>query len=117
MSPTADLMPTGSPVSSAISSIQSSMLSVSENSAWRDGLTQSWPIGMPRVAAISGEIFAAGSRPPRPGFAPWDSLTSIARTGADATTSLSSPRSKRPPSSRQPKYAVPICRTSSPPWR
>ena len=57
MSPTADLTPTGSPVSAASSSTQSSRLSTSENSAWRDGLMQSLPIGMPRVAEISGDTF------------------------------------------------------------
>ena len=96
-------MPTGNPVSAASSSTQSSRLSVSENSACRDGLTQSRPIGMPRTAAISGEILAAGSNPPRPGLAPCDSFTSMARTGAEATTSFSRARSNRPCSSRQPK--------------
>ena len=103
MSPTADLIPTGSPVSSASSSTQSSRLSTSENSACRDGLMQSSPTGMPRVAAISAETFAAGSTPPRPGLAPWLSLISSARTGAPATSAFSRCRSKRPCSSRQPK--------------
>ena len=76
---------------------------MSENSACRDGLMQSWPIGMPRTSAISGEILAAGSSPPRPGLAPWESLTSMARTGAEATTSFSRARSNGPCSSRQPK--------------
>ena len=117
MSPTADLIPTGSPVSLASSSTQSSRLSVSENSACRDGLMQSTPSRTPRVSAISADTFAAGSTPPRPGLAPWLSLISSARTGAPATRSLSRCRSKRPCSSRQPKYAVPIWNTSSAPWR
>ncbi len=116
-SPTADLMPTGSPVSSASSSTQSSMLSTSLNSACREGLMQSTPGRMPRIRAISSVTLAPGSRPPRPGFAPWLILISSARTGADATRSLSRSMSKRPSSSRHPKYAVPIWKTRSPPLR
>ena len=55
--------------------------------------------------------------PPSPGLAPWESLISIARTGAEATRSLSRARSKLPCSSRQPKYDVPIWKTMSPPLR
>ena len=102
-SPTADLIPTGSPVSAASISTQSSIPSTSENSACRDGLTQSTPCGTPRVAAISAETLTPGSTPPSPGLAPWLSLTSSARTGADATVSLKRARSNRPFSSRQPK--------------
>ena len=89
-------MPTGRPVSAASSSTQSSMLSTSWNSAWREGLMQSWPIRMPRIWAISAETFAAGSTPPSPGLAPWLSLISRARTGAEATRSLSRARSNAP---------------------
>ncbi len=96
MLPTADLMPTGRPVASAIVSTKSSMLSTSLNSVCRDGLEQSWPIGMPRISEISRLILAAGNMPPSPGLAPWLSLISIAFTGAEATTSLSRARSKRP---------------------
>jgi hypothetical protein len=78
---------------------------------------QSTPSGTPRVSAISADTFAAGSTPPSPGFAPWLSLTSSARTGALATSALSRSRSNRPSASRQPKYAVPIWNTSSPPCR
>ena len=53
------------------------------NAAWLAGLMQSRPSGMPRMRAISGVIFAAGSTPPRPGFAPCESLISIARTFAE----------------------------------
>ena len=76
---------------------------MSENSACRDGLTQSRPSGTPRAAAISADTFGAGNSPPRLGLAPWLSLISRARTGAPATTSLSLSRSKRPSPSRQPK--------------
>ncbi len=41
----------------------------------------------------------------------------MARTGADWTRSTRRARSKRPRSSRQPKYDVPIWKTMSPPWR
>ena len=115
--PTADLMPTGSPVSVAISSTKSSIESASLKTWCRLGDAQSWPGGMPRISAISRLTLAAGSMPPSPGFAPCESLTSMARTGADATTSLSRARSKRPCSSRQPKYDVPIWKISSPPLR
>ena len=89
ISPTALLMPTGTPVSSATSSTKSSRLSSSVKAVCRDGLAQSLPIGMPRISLISLVTLAAGSRPPSPGLAPWESLISIARTGADSTTSLS----------------------------
>ena len=83
----------------------------------RLGDAQSTPGSMPRISAISSLTLAPGSIPPRPGLAPWDSLISIARTGADATRSLSRARSKWPCSSRQPKYDVPIWKTRSPPLR
>ena len=95
-SPTADLIPTGSPVSAASSSTQSSMLSMSWKAVWREGLTQSRPCGIPRISAISSVTFAPGSKPPRPGFAPWLSLISIARTGADSISAASRCRSNRP---------------------
>ena len=83
MSPTADLMPTGRPVSAASSSTQSSRLSVSANSAWRDGLMQSSPHRRRRGRRRSRpRPWPPGSSPPRPGLAPWLSLTSRARTGA-----------------------------------
>ena len=115
MLPTADLMPTGTPVSVATSSTKSSMESTSWKTWCRLGEAQSTPTGMPRVSAISGLTFAAGSIPPSPGLAPCESLISIAFTGAPATTSLSRARSKRPCSSRQPKYDVPIWKMTSPP--
>ncbi len=78
-------MPTGRPVSWAISSTNSISPSTSENAECAGGLTQSSPAGTQRIAAISGVTFTPGSSPPRPGLAPWESLTSIARTGACAT--------------------------------
>ncbi|CAM5314094.1 hypothetical protein SHIRM173S_02805 [Streptomyces hirsutus] len=84
------------------------MESTSLNAVCRDGEAASLPGGMPRISAISGVTFAPGSIPPSPGLAPWESLISIALTGAPATTSLSLSRLKVPSSLRQPKYAVPI---------
>jgi hypothetical protein len=80
-SPTADLMPTGSPVASASPSTKSSIESTSENAEWDEGLTQFRPWGTPRMAAISGVSLAAGNTPPRPGLAPWDSLISMLGPG------------------------------------
>jgi hypothetical protein len=103
-SPTADLMPTGSPVASAIDSTRSSSPSTSENAVWADGLLQSTPTGTPRMAAISGVTLAPGSMPPRPGLAPWLSLSSMARmAGTSATRSTRRGRLKDPSASRQPK--------------
>ena len=70
---------------------------------WRLGEAQSTPGLMPRISAISSLTLAPGSMPPRPGLAPCDSLISSARIGADSTSCLSFPRSKRPFSSRHPK--------------
>jgi hypothetical protein len=86
-SPTADLTPTGSPVASATRSTNAISPSTSENAEWAAGLAQSRPIGTPRMRAMCSVTFAAGSSPPSPGLAPWDSLISIARTGASATRS------------------------------
>ena len=72
---------------------------------------------MPRISAISSVTFAPGSMPPRPGFAPCDSLISIALTGAPAHSSVSFSSEKSPCSSRHPKYDVPIWKTRSPPLR
>ena len=102
-SPTADLMPTGRPVASASCSMKSSRLLTSWNVLCAAGLMQSWPIGMPRMRAISAVTFAAGSTPPRPGLAPCDSLISSARTGAVATVSSSRSSENPPLASRQPK--------------
>ena len=52
-SPTADLIPTGRPVASAIRSTNSISPSTSENAEWYDGLAQSRPAGTPRMRAIS----------------------------------------------------------------
>ena len=96
-------MPTGSPVASAMRSMNSMSSSTSPNAEWRAGLTQSSPSGTPRISAISGVTFAAGSMPPSPGLAPCESLISIARTGACSIRSSSRSMQKRPRSSRQPK--------------
>ena len=116
-SPTADLMPTGSPVAAAIDSTNSMRVSTSSKALWRLGLLQSTPTGIPRIAAISGVTFSPGSIPPRPGFAPWESLISIARTGAPSIVASSRSSENRPASSRQPKYAVPTWKVSAPPLR
>ena len=102
-SPTADLMPTGRPVSAAIPSMNSISPSTSANAECAGGLTQSRPAAMLAHGRDVGVTLAAGSRPPRPGLAPWESLISIARTGASAMRSRSRSRLKRPRSSRQPK--------------
>ena len=82
-SPTADLMPTGRPVASRdrLDERRAARRRL-RTRVWPGGLTQSRPGSTPRIAAISGVTFAAGSSPPRPGFAPCESLISIARTGA-----------------------------------
>ncbi len=103
MSPMADLMPTGRPVRSAMSSTRSSIESTSLNAVCREGLAQSSPIGIPRIAAISSLILAAGRSPPRPGLAPWESLISIARIGCFSVSATSLSMSNRPRSSRTPK--------------
>jgi hypothetical protein len=103
MRPTADLMPTGRPVASAIRSTKAMSSSTEPNSACRAGLTQSSPAGTPRISAMSRVTFAAGSIPPSPGLAPCESLISIARTGASSRRSASRSRLKRPDASRQPK--------------
>ena len=83
-SPTADFTPTGRPVTSATRSTNSISPSTSANAECDDGLAQSRKAGTPRMRAISSVTFAAGSSPPSPGLAPWESLISIARTGASA---------------------------------
>ncbi len=70
-------------------STKSSIESTSWKAVWREGLMQSRSRGTLRISAISAVILAAGSTPPSPGLAPWLSLISIARTGADSTTSSS----------------------------
>ena len=103
MLPTADLMPTGRPVASATVSTKSSIESTSWKTRCRLGEAQSTPGSMPRTAAISLLTFAPGSIPPRPGLAPCESLISMARTGAEATRSVSRARSNLPSASRHPK--------------
>ena len=74
-----------------------------EKAEWREGETQSWPIGTPRVAAISGVTLAAGSTPPWPGLAPWLSLISIILTWSELAWAAKRSGSKRPSAPRQPK--------------
>ena len=74
-----------------------------ENAECVAGDTQSCPMGTPRVAAISALTFAAGSTPPWPGLAPWDSFSSIIFTCGEHAFSTKRSSLKRPCSSRQPK--------------
>ena len=94
--PTADLIPTGIRQASATRSTKSISSPTVENSAWWAGLATVMPTGTPRAAAISGVTLAAGRTPPRPGFAPWLSLISMARIGARSTWATAASRSKRP---------------------
>jgi hypothetical protein len=58
---------------------------------------------MPRVWAISAEIFAFGSTPPWPGLAPWLSLISIILTWGSAAWRANRFGSNLPSAVRQPK--------------
>src|SRR5260370_30574028 len=70
-SPTKSLNPAGLPPDSRRISPINSIISIGvENREWRDGDTQSWPLGTPRVRAISAETFAAGNTPPLLGVPP-----------------------------------------------
>ena len=83
-------MPTGTPVTRAISSTNRIRPATSENAAWLLGLMQSFPGRTPRIFAISSVTLCPGRTPPFPGLAPWESLTSMARTvGAPASVSTS----------------------------
>ena len=62
---------------------------------------QSFPIGTPRVWAISALTLAAGSTPPWPGLAPWLSFSSIILTCSCAALAAKRSGSKRPSSVRQ----------------
>ena len=73
------------------------------NALWEGGEITVCPTGTPRVRAISGLTFAAGSTPPSPGFAPWESLMEMHLTCGRAALAANSPGSKRPSASRQPK--------------
>jgi len=75
------LNPTGLPPDSVRSCVMKSIISSGvEKAEWRAGEMQSWPMGTPRVRAISSVTLAAGSTPPCPGLAPWLSLISIILT-------------------------------------
>jgi hypothetical protein len=74
-----------------------------ENAEWRDGETQSTPIGTPRVSEISRLTLAAGSTPPCPGLAPWLNLSSTILICSAAATLANVSAQKRPSDVRQPK--------------
>jgi hypothetical protein len=59
--------------------------------------------GTPRTAAISALTLAAGSTPPMPGFAPWDSLIDTHLTASRAALSANWVRSNSPSAVRAPK--------------
>ena len=98
------LKPTGLPADSRRSSTMKFISSMGVVKAeWLDGEMQSRPSVTSRVAAISAVTLAAGSTPPWPGLAPWDSLISIILTWGSAARSAKRSGEKRPFSSRQPK--------------
>lgn len=102
--PTHSLKPVGLPPESSRSrSTNSSSPRGVENAECAAGDTQSLPIGTPRVSAISGVIFAAGSTPPWPGFAPCESFTSIIFTCGSRACFANFSGSNVPSSRRQPK--------------
>ena len=70
---------------------------------WRDGDTQSWPIGTPRVSEISWLTLGAGSTPPWPGLAPWLSFSSTILTCGFFAPSAKRSGEKVPSSLRAPK--------------
>ena len=81
--PTHSLIPTGLPPASSRSSARNRTSSRGvRNVACAAGLMQSRPCGTPRAAAISAVTFAAGSTPPIPGFAPWESFSDTHLTAA-----------------------------------
>ena len=76
--PMHSFMPTGLPPESSRSCVMKAISSSGvEKAGCAAGETQSRPIGTPRIRETSSVIFAAGSTPPWPGFAPWESLISI----------------------------------------
>jgi hypothetical protein len=112
------LKPTGLPVMSRMRAMVSSRSPIEAISEWRLGEMESWPAGMPRIAAISGVTLAPGRIPPLPGLAPCDSLISNIFTWGSAAMALSRAGERSPVSSRTPYLAVPIWKTmSAPPSR
>ncbi len=102
--PTHSLNPTGLPPLRVRSWVMKAIISSGvEKALWRGGEMQSWPSGTPRVRAISGVTFAAGSTPPWPGLAPWLSLISIIFTWSCAAAAAKRSGLKWPSSVRQPK--------------
>ncbi len=102
--PTHSLKPTGLPPERVRSRVMNAIISRGvEKALCCAGEMQSRPRGTPRVAAISGVTFAAGSTPPWPGLAPWLSLISIIFTASRRACCANRSGSNRPASSRQPK--------------
>ena len=114
--PTHSLIPTGLPPAS---SRMRATNATSSRGVWKAecaaGLTQSRPCGTPRTAAISAVTLAAGSTPPIPGFAPWESLSDTHLTAAWAALSANRAGSNPPSGVRAPKYPLPSSHTRSPP--
>ena len=67
------------------------------------GEITSFPISTPRTLVISSLTLAAGRMPPWAGFAPWESLISIALTFSNVAFSLNAMGSKFPSLSWHPK--------------
>ncbi|MNY17441.1 hypothetical protein D3C86_1507600 [compost metagenome] len=102
--PRQNLKPTGLPPDSSRSCAMKCIISIGvENAVWRDGDTQSSPIRMPRVSAISLVTLCLGRMPPWPGLAPWLILISIIRTCGVRACAAKRSGSKRPSLVRQPK--------------
>ena len=111
-SPTADLMPTGRPVSvgEQLDEVEH-RVDVAELGV--PGRAEAvLALGMPRVSAISRETLAAGRTPPRPGLAPWLSLISSARIGAPSDELLE-PVEAEPARRRRGSRSTP-CRSGRP---
>jgi hypothetical protein len=70
------------------------------NALCAGGDTTVFPMGTPRVAAISALTLAPGSTPPRPGLAPCDNLIEIAFTEGNCDFSAKVAASNRPSASR-----------------
>ena len=102
--PRQNLKPTGLPPDSSRSWAMNCISSIGvEKALWRDGETQSSPIGTPRVAAISGVTLCLGRIPPCPGLAPWLSLISIIFTCGSRAWAAKRSGSNLPSRVRHPK--------------
>ncbi len=102
--PRQNLKPTGLPPDSSRSWAMNCISSIGvEKALWRDGETQSSPIGTPRVEAISGVTLCLGWIPPCPGLAPWLSLISIIFTCGSRAWAAKRSGSNLPSRVRHPK--------------